>query len=87
MLTKYPHNTINLALFIIEEFTMFKRIILTVLLLIACCLSGCKKPNVESLIDKAGSGDATAQYELGIMYLEGNGVEQEVQIWGSWTTT
>ena len=35
-----------------------------------------KRYSVEELIEKAEKGDADAQYELGLMYLEGKGVKK-----------
>ncbi|MDR2673526.1 MAG: sel1 repeat family protein, partial [Opitutaceae bacterium] len=48
------------------------------------CLSGCKSAATKSLILKAGQGDAAAQYELGVLYYNGQGVMRNFDVAAKW---
>ncbi|MCA6070728.1 MAG: hypothetical protein LE180_06470 [Endomicrobium sp.] len=49
-----------------------------VLVLFGICVTGCKtySPSFKQTKALANQGDATAQYNLGVMYANGEGVQQ-----------
>jgi TPR repeat protein len=48
------------------------------------CLSGCKSAATKSQIREAGLGNASAQYELGVLYYNGQGVMRNSAIAAKW---
>jgi TPR repeat protein len=61
-----------------------KQTLITLSFALILSLSGCKSPGTKSLIQEAGQGNATAQYELGVSYENGRGVMKHPNVAANW---
>ena len=61
-----------------------KKLSIIIFLVFACSVLGQTTATLDTLRQKAEQGDADAQYNLGIMYIAGDGIkrdENEAKIW------
>ena len=58
---------------------MMKRPLLLILSIICLCVANASEPFSEFMLSRARSGNLTAQYDLGVAYIEGNGVAKNVK--------